>query len=162
MAPLCWLSIRCPWVLPAKWPSNACPYQGVIIIPFTPNNTSLIARFMGPTWGPSGPDRTQVGPMLAPWILLSEIRMEECKDLERSLVLTKIRCRTRCLHLYLFRCFKRSLYVRILNLFPFHTIESKQVLIQGKWRRSCWWRPVFHQGINLRISSENSDGNLVF
>ena len=27
---------------------------------------SLIARFMGPTWGPSGADRTQVGSMLAP------------------------------------------------------------------------------------------------
>ena len=26
---------------------------------------SPIARFMGPTWGPSGADRTQVGPMLA-------------------------------------------------------------------------------------------------
>ena len=32
---------------------------------------SLIARLMGPTWGPSGADRTQVGPMLAPWMLLS-------------------------------------------------------------------------------------------
>ena len=32
----------------------------------------LIARFMGPTWGPSGSDRTQVGPMLASWTLLSE------------------------------------------------------------------------------------------
>ena len=31
----------------------------------------LIARLMGPTWGPSGADRTQVGPMLAPWTLLS-------------------------------------------------------------------------------------------
>ena len=28
---------------------------------------SLIARFMGPTWGPPGADRTEVGPMLAPW-----------------------------------------------------------------------------------------------
>ena len=27
---------------------------------------SLMARFMGPTWGPSGADRTQVGPILAP------------------------------------------------------------------------------------------------
>ena len=26
---------------------------------------------MGPTWGPSGADRTQVGPVLAPWTLLS-------------------------------------------------------------------------------------------
>ena len=32
---------------------------------------TLIARFMGPTWGPSGADRIQVGPMLAPWTLLS-------------------------------------------------------------------------------------------
>ena len=33
--------------------------------------SSPIARFMGPTRGPSGADRTQVGPMLAPWALLS-------------------------------------------------------------------------------------------
>ena len=32
---------------------------------------TLIARFMGPAWGPSEADRTQVGPMLAPWTLLS-------------------------------------------------------------------------------------------
>ena len=30
-----------------------------------------LARFMGPTWGPSGAERTQVGPMLAPWTMLS-------------------------------------------------------------------------------------------
>ena len=30
-------------------------------------------RFMGPTWGPSGADRTQAGLMLAPWTLLSGI-----------------------------------------------------------------------------------------
>ena len=35
------------------------------------NKASQIARFMGPTWGPPGDDRTQVGPMLAPWTLLS-------------------------------------------------------------------------------------------
>ena len=31
----------------------------------------MIARFMGPTWGPPGADRTQVGPMWTPWKLLS-------------------------------------------------------------------------------------------
>ena len=36
--------------------------------------TTLIARFMGPTWGLPGADRTQVGPMLAPWSLLSGYR----------------------------------------------------------------------------------------
>ena len=42
-------------------------------IHFTSSHTvpSLIARFIGPTWGPSGADRTQVGPMMAPWSLLS-------------------------------------------------------------------------------------------
>ena len=34
-------------------------------------HTSLIAMFMGPTWGLPGADRTQVGPMLALWTLLS-------------------------------------------------------------------------------------------
>ena len=34
------------------------------------SDSILIAGFMGPTWGPSGADRTQVGPMLAPWTLL--------------------------------------------------------------------------------------------
>ena len=34
-------------------------------------STTLIARFMGPTWGPRGDDRTQVGPMLAPQTLIS-------------------------------------------------------------------------------------------
>ena len=38
-----------------------------------PYVTSLIAWFMGPTWGPLGDERTQVGPMLAPWTLLSGI-----------------------------------------------------------------------------------------
>ena len=32
---------------------------------------SLIVRFVGPTWGPSGAHRTQVGPMLVPSTLLS-------------------------------------------------------------------------------------------
>ena len=32
---------------------------------------SQIARFIGSTWGPTGGGRTQVGPMLAPWTLLS-------------------------------------------------------------------------------------------
>ena len=34
---------------------------------------SLISKFMGPTWGPSGADRPHVGPMLAPWTSLSGV-----------------------------------------------------------------------------------------
>ena len=32
---------------------------------------SPILRFMRPTWGPSGADRAEVGPMLAPLTLIS-------------------------------------------------------------------------------------------
>ena len=35
--------------------------------------TSQIARFMGPTWGPPGSCRPQMGPMLAQWTLLSGV-----------------------------------------------------------------------------------------
>ena len=35
-----------------------------------PMNHSQIARFMGPTWGPPGSCRPQMGPILAPWTLL--------------------------------------------------------------------------------------------
>ena len=38
-----------------------------------------IARFMGPMWGPYGADRTQVGPMLTPWTLLSGCMINEIK-----------------------------------------------------------------------------------
>ena len=45
------------------------------IVDFVPRGSSyvntLISRFMGQTRGPTGADRTQVGPMLAPWTLLS-------------------------------------------------------------------------------------------
>ena len=39
-----------------------------------------IARFMGPTWGPPGVDRAQVGPRWATWALLSGIvRLPHCR-----------------------------------------------------------------------------------
>ena len=37
----------------------------------TTTYNTQIAEFMGPTWGPSKSCRPQVGPMLAPWTLLS-------------------------------------------------------------------------------------------
>ena len=36
-------------------------------------NQSQIAKFMGPTWGPPGSCRPQMGPMLAPWTLISGV-----------------------------------------------------------------------------------------
>ena len=48
-------------------------YASLVVSPAEKLNTctTQITRFMGPTWGPPGDDRTQVGPMLASWTLLS-------------------------------------------------------------------------------------------
>ena len=68
------------------WNVITCPWPWYMLLPLAPSSKGLIlfcgfswmifliARFMGPTWGPPGDDRTQVGPMLAPWTLLSGIR----------------------------------------------------------------------------------------
>ena len=45
--------------------STGTVYARPVIIP------TQIAKFMGPTWGPPGFCRPQMGPMLAPWALLS-------------------------------------------------------------------------------------------
>ena len=45
---------------------------------------SLISRFMGPIWGPSGADRTHVGPMWAPWTLLSGMTFWRTYNLNTS------------------------------------------------------------------------------
>ena len=40
-----------------------------------------IAKFMGPKWGPSGTSRPQMGPMLAPWTLLSGYALLLCSPI---------------------------------------------------------------------------------
>ena len=56
---------------PRLVPNRAESQQTLLHRPIGDMGMTLIARFKGPTWGPSGADRTQVGPMLAPWTLLS-------------------------------------------------------------------------------------------
>ena len=48
-------------------PPTLCTYKQAYEKIYGP----LIERFMGPTWGPVGVDRTQVGPILTQWTLLS-------------------------------------------------------------------------------------------
>ena len=51
---------------------------------------SRIARFMGPTWDPPGPCRPQMGPMLAPWTLLSAVLTRNSSSLvPHSTILTR-------------------------------------------------------------------------
>ena len=45
--------------------------------------TTQIAKFMGPTWGPPGSCRPQMGPVLAPWTLLSGNALIWCQSTRR-------------------------------------------------------------------------------
>ena len=64
---LCGVNQYCPSV------THCAVGMWFLLCDFQTNFTgdTLVARFMGPRWDPSGADRTQVGPMLAPWTLLS-------------------------------------------------------------------------------------------
>ena len=53
-------------------------------------SVTLIARFMGPTRGPSGADRTQVGPKLAPWAVLSGHIYSVCIGVETIVQCTNV------------------------------------------------------------------------
>ena len=50
---------------------HAITYHHLRYLLLTHSYPTLIARFMRPTWGPSGADRTQVCPMLTLWTLFS-------------------------------------------------------------------------------------------
>ena len=68
----------CPW-RPFKSISGPgkSNFAGKLIPEMRPRNpaptviVAQITKFMGPTWGPPGSCRSQMGPMLAPWTLLS-------------------------------------------------------------------------------------------
>ena len=51
--------------------AKICHYNEFRGIPRTSWIVTQIAKFMGPTWGPPGSCRPQMGPMLASWTLLS-------------------------------------------------------------------------------------------
>ena len=53
---------------------------------------------MGSTWVPSGADRTQVGPMLAPWTLLSGVPSRDATKISIKMVLPVGGC-------YILNCF---------------------------------------------------------
>ena len=62
--------------------------------------TTQIAKFMGTTWGPHGSCRSQMGPMLAPWSLLSRQEPEDAltavtpkyPDLRKGQILFDVSC----------------------------------------------------------------------
>ena len=64
-----WNIMSCMWVC-VLLRYGLCDFE-LNELPWTESLFNEWPWFMGPTWGPSGADSPQVGPMLAPWTLLS-------------------------------------------------------------------------------------------
>ena len=59
-----------------------------MVYSLTGSRGSQIAKFMGPTWGPPGSCRPQMGPMLTPWALLSGLRANILREIGKRLPTT--------------------------------------------------------------------------
>ena len=89
--------------------------------------TSLITRFMEPSWGPPGAGRTEVGPMLAPWILLSGIVSYK----------------------QMYFCF-RALCAHWLSFSNYANKGVKYYVDVGNtWWILCWYHLIFNMGITI-------------
>ena len=98
---------------------------------------SQIARFMGPAWGLPGADRTQVGPMFAPWTLLSgvicDIQLPSWREWSGSSHLHHIS------HYYILNFiesviqqkvrYKQDIHLLVLLIFWLYTQERKHFVI---------------------------------
>ena len=67
------------------WLATSCIPIEMVYLSFFPlyfQQNSQIAKFIGPTWGPPGSCQPQMGPMLAPWTLLSNLwcPLPWCRD----------------------------------------------------------------------------------
>ena len=93
--------------------------------------STLIARFMGPTWGPSGADRTQVGPMLAPWTLLSG---QSCNYVESDCRKCMLGC---CL-------FQTSISWMLLISPSTSAVHKHELFAVTEWLAQSWFHLLPH------------------
>ena len=93
---------------------------------------SLMARFKGTAWGPSGADRTQVGPMLAPWTLPSGI---DCMHIS-SIVLEKKNNVQTCAA-FLFVCLWLVATGESSN--ELHPVLWVKIIYHSQWENICAW-----------------------
>ena len=74
---LAWKPLEQTFKIPVSWDimTLMCHHCNVQYCSTDPKHVRIltqIAKFIGPTWGPPGSCRPQMGPMLASWTLLSE------------------------------------------------------------------------------------------
>ena len=113
---------------------------------------------MGPTWGPPGSCRPQMGPMLTPWTLLSRIYCvsgRTCRTLSQykyclnkyGIPELKIRQSRDCLifNMGIPMLVRRHLYIEMAPRLHYDTIRYKRTFNTA----SQWWTPILYQIIVL-------------
>ena len=113
---------------------------------------SQIPRFTGPTWGPPGSCRPQMGPMLAPWTLLSGIVWRFWNSVQTSMMhnITESLHRTHCEHtlhtLYQYICVwyleEITVFLHCLLGKSFKRGRSINLSFTGDWKNewfACVW-----------------------
>ena len=120
---------RSPASSEAGWlPLAACGHLGKPVLASHNNKGPQITRFMGPTWGPPGTCRSQMGPMLAPWTLLSGASNAENVSISWLLHVTA--------SFFFLKIIRRQLDVDSRQfVMSLHTPDSK---IQGANMGSTW------------------------
>ena len=123
--------------------SNMPPYKyisigtvyGCLLVPivvYLNKVRSLMARFMWPTWGPSGADRTQVGPMLAPWTLLYGVAFTQGQFHWKYWRHQWVKCIWKCkLHIWSYNHISQGSMNENSNLY-FHGLDQ----VRCKWQWS--------------------------
>ena len=116
---------------------------------------TLIAKFMGPTWGPPGADRTQLGPMWATWTLLSGYWRKSSRS---EWVFDKTWTHVKQGHpsLQLFYVYAIDLYStrrRFYNLLHRITEKPPTIMVGDDWRglaglsglplSAAWWQKCY-------------------
>ena len=89
---------------------------------------ALTERFMGPTWGPYGADRTQVGPMLALWTLLSGRLLHNFESSSNSIMT--------CFTLYMWYIMRSS--SQVLNIISSSLLCNLRILLGHIARDFIW------------------------
>ena len=117
---ICQLGVRVVLFLVVSWCHKASYLfwaNGLLGIT-TSHLTTQIAKFIGPTWCPPGSCRPQVGPMLAPWTLLSghqgELMVHVCCG-ATCLSHKAHGMHRRLLHKYLWNCYLYDSFVKVTD-----------------------------------------------
>ena len=97
-----------------------------------------IAKFTWPTWGPPGSCRTQMGPMLAPWTLLSgTVWSHQAAVCDILIHFMYPFITQKCLFVFVHKCITHLNHGIMKNMIFFTKCGSSYIFLW--WSEENWW-----------------------